>query len=165
MAYASKAGRARVSASNPSAQAVCDRCGIWYNLVALRPQWDWAGPSLINKQLMVCRLCYDTPNEQLRSIVLPPDPVPVSNPRTEPFFADEVNGFTTIDNTVDPITGLPVIGGDTLVTQDGDILSPQQTGEPPGGLNQEPGTDANVPGNDDPGLPLGNTEVPKTGPL
>jgi hypothetical protein len=41
----------------------------------------------------------------------------------------------------------------------------QQTGEPPGGLNEFPGTNFQVPGNDDPGLPYGNEEVPQTGPL
>ena len=41
----------------------------------------------------------------------------------------------------------------------------QTTGEPPGGLNQEPGTDPNAPGNADPGLPYNFVEVPKTGPL
>lgn len=41
----------------------------------------------------------------------------------------------------------------------------QQTGEPPGGLNQLPGTDPNAPGNNDPGLPYDNVEVPETGPL
>jgi hypothetical protein len=32
-------------------------------------------------------------------------------------------------------------------------------------LNERPGTDPNAPGDNDPGLPYGNTEVPKTGPI
>ena len=41
----------------------------------------------------------------------------------------------------------------------------QQTGEPPGGLNESPGTNFQVPGDDDPGLPYENVVVPKTGPI
>ena len=43
MAYASKAGRAHASISRPSAFAVCDRCGNWYNHKDLVWQFDWAG--------------------------------------------------------------------------------------------------------------------------
>lgn len=66
---------------------------------------------------------------------------------------------------IDPITGLPTGVGLTRVTQDNDPRVTQMTGEPPGGLNQEPGTDPNAPGDADPGLPYNFDEVPKTGPL
>lgn len=90
MAYASKAGRARVSSTRPQAQAVCDRCGLWYSHVDLRWQYDWAGTSLINKRILVCaRTCLDKPQQQLRAIIIPADPVPINNPRTEPFAEDE----------------------------------------------------------------------------
>lgn len=91
MSYASKAGRARVSAKNPQAQGVCDRCSIWYNLVDLNWQFDWRGTSLQNLWLRVCKRCLDVPTEQLRSIALPADPVPVWQPRPENFLADEVD--------------------------------------------------------------------------
>lgn len=91
MAYASKAGRARVSAKNPQAQGVCDRCGIWYNLVELEWQFDWRGTSLQNLWLRVCKRCLDTPQQQLRAIQLPADPVPVWQPRPENFLAAEVD--------------------------------------------------------------------------
>jgi len=91
MSYASKAGRARVSAKNPQAQGVCDRCGIWYNLVDLQWQFDWRGTALQNLWLRVCGRCLDTPQEQLRAIQLPADPVPVWQPRPENFVADEVD--------------------------------------------------------------------------
>jgi hypothetical protein len=90
MAYASKSGRARVSAKNPQAKSVCDRCGIWYNLVNLEWQYDWRGTALQNLQLRVCRRCLDVPQEQLRAIQLPADPVPVWQPRPENFDADEI---------------------------------------------------------------------------
>jgi hypothetical protein len=91
MSYASKAGRARVSAKNPQAQGVCDRCGIWYTLNDLVWQFDWRGTSLQNLWIRVCKRCLDVPQEQLRAIQLPADPVPVFQPRVENFLADEVD--------------------------------------------------------------------------
>lgn len=165
MAYASQAGRARTSSSSPQAHAICDRCGFRYNHSSLHWQFDWAGAALVNKRLLVCNTCYDTPQEQLRAIVVPADPVPIINPRVEPFVQDETSTrYTSGQNTVDPVTNIPVIGGDVRITQDGKDRVTQQTGEAPGGLNQQPGTDPNAPGNNDPGLPYNYTEVPKTGP-
>lgn len=90
MGYASKSGRAHTSATRPVAFKVCDRCGMWYNGPDLVWQFDWAGTSLINKRILVCkRTCLDRPQNQLRAIILPADPVPTANPRTEPFAEDE----------------------------------------------------------------------------
>lgn len=165
MAYASQAGRARTSSSSPQAHAICDRCGFRYNHVRLNWQFDWAGASLINKRLLVCNTCYDTPQEQLRAIVVPADPMPIINPRVQDFVTAETSTrFTSGQNTVDPTTNIPVIGGDVRITQDDNDRVTQQTGEAPGGLNQEPGTDPNAPGNNDPGLPYNTNQVPKTGP-
>jgi hypothetical protein len=169
MGYASRAGRARTSATNPQAHAICDRCGFRYNHVDLRWQMGYAGAGLVNKRLLVCRSCHDEPNAQLRAFVIPADPVPIVNPRVEPFDWDQVDrrqlsGF----NTVDPVTGLPVQQGDTRVTTidggDPDAARvTQQTGAAAGSLNEEPGTDPNVDGSI--GLPPGNTTIPQTGPL
>jgi hypothetical protein len=165
MAYASQAGRARTSASSPQAHAICDRCGFRYNHVQLKWQFDWAGASLINKRILVCNPCYDTPQEQLRAIVVPADPMPIINPRVQNFVTSETSTrYTSGQNTVNTETNIPVPGGDVRITQDDQDRVLQQTGEPPGGLNQEPGTDPNAPGNDDPGLPYNYNEVPKTGP-
>lgn len=158
-------GRARVSPRNPRAFGICDRCGFLYNHVNLQWQYDWAGASLINKRILVCNECNDVPQSQLRAIVVPADPVPIQNPRVQDYVTAEQNTRTTQGNTVNAQTGIPVPGGDTRVTQDSNTRVTQQTGEPPGGINQEPGTDANAPGNDDPGLPYNNTTVPKTGSL
>ncbi len=68
-------------------------------------------------------------------------------------------------NTVDPVTGIPVIGGALLVNEDGAYLSTQATGAAVGSLNQLPGTEPNLPDFGDVGLPYGYTEVPDTGPL
>jgi len=166
MAYASRAGRARTSATNPQAHAICDRCGFRYNHVDLRWQYDWRGASSQNIRLLVCNPCYDVPQEQLRAIVIPADPVPIVQPRTQDFVtASQDTRVTSGQNTVDPVTGIPVINGDIRITQNDDVRVTQQTGEPPGGLNTQPGTDPNAPGNNDPGLPYNNTDVPETGPL
>lgn len=69
---------------------------------------------------------------------------------------------------ISPITGLPTGIGLTRITQSDQTRVTQTTGEPPGGLNQEPGTSEFVPddiGGNDPGLPYNFDEVPKTGPL
>lgn len=83
-------GRARVSTTKPQAFATCDRCGLLYNLVDLRWQFGWRGMQLKNTQVLVCTVtCLDKPQEQLRTIVIPPDPVPVINARPEPYLVDE----------------------------------------------------------------------------
>jgi len=166
MGYGSLSGRARTNSRSPQAHAICDRCGVRYNHVDLRWQYDWRGASMANIRILVCDTCYDQPQEQLRAIVIPADPVPIVNPRIQDFAAAESNTrVTSGQNTTDPVTGLPVPGGNTRITENNNVRVTQQTGEPPGGLNTEPGTDANAPGNNDPGLPYGNTDVPKTGPL
>ena len=169
MGYASIQGRARVSSRNPQAAAICDRCGFVYNHVNLSWQFDWAGASLINKRLLVCSPCNDVPQQQLRAIIVPADPVPIMNPRLQDFATAETNTRATSgQNTVDPRTGLPIINGNTRITQTDKVRVAQQTGEPPFGLNEEPGTSIAVPadiGGNDPGLPYNMDEVPKTGPL
>ena len=89
MGYASISGRASTSARNPRAHAICDRCGGRFNHDRLGFQFDWAGAALVNKRLLVCPRCTDRPQQQLRAIVIPADPVPIKNPRPEPFTSDE----------------------------------------------------------------------------
>jgi len=81
-----------------------------------------------------------------------------------------VTKMGTIQINIDPTTGLPIVGGDTLVTSVNsqpttDQRVTQMTGEAPGSLNQQPGTDPNAPGDADPGLPYNFDQVPQTGPL
>ena len=168
MGYASKAGRARTSSRNPQAHAICDKCGGRFNHVDLHWQYDWAGASLKNKNMLVCDRCLDLPQQQLRAIVLPTDPVPIYNPRPQLFFVEgqTMERATSGPGTTDPKTGIPVPGGGAVITTpSGDVRSTQQTGEPPGGINQTPGTDPNAPGSSQPDLPYQNVQVPKTGPL
>jgi hypothetical protein len=133
MAYASIAGRARTSSRNPRAFAVCDRCGFLYNHVNLRWQFDWAGASLINKRILVCDPCYDTPQNQLRAIILPADPTPIMNPRTEQFSEAETNTVVVSAGAqTDPTTGIPIYPTVSLITQNGNNSTTQPIGNPVG---------------------------------
>jgi hypothetical protein len=82
-------GRARISRANPEAQGVCDRCGARYTHNTLKWQFDWAGARLQNRYILVCDGCLDVPQENIRTIVLPPDPRPIANPRPEQFTSDD----------------------------------------------------------------------------
>ena len=137
MGYASLSGRARTSSRNPRAFGVCDRCAMWHNHYQLKWQYDWGGASLINKRILVCDTCYDTPQNQLRAIILPADPMPVVNPRTEPYAFDETNTRVVSQPAqIDPNTGLAIPGtAPTLQTQDGQDMTTQPIG-PPVGLDQ-----------------------------
>lgn len=133
MSYASRSGRARTSLKRPEAFAVCDRCGIWYNRVNLIFQFQWTGTVLQNLWILVCRKCLDIPQEQLRAIVLPADPVPVWQPRVEQFQDAETNYRTTLPIPTDPITGLPVPAQTSLrVTEDSQNRITQPIGCPEG---------------------------------
>ena len=133
MAYASKAGRARISSKNPQALAICDRCGFTYNHVDLAWQYDYAGAGLINKRILVCNPCMDTPQEQLRAIILPSDPVPIMNPRVETYSEAENTYITTSQPTVyDPVTGIPVPSTTNVVSEAGQNYTPQPIGVPTG---------------------------------
>lgn len=157
-------GRARVSARNPRAFAICDRCGFLMNHDRLQWQYDWAGASLINKRILVCDTCLDVPQQQLRAIVVPADPVPIQNPRIQDYVTAETNYRSTSgQDTVNQQTGIPVPGTVQRITQNNNNRVTQQTGEPPFGLNVLPGTLIASPGNGNPTLPYGNTSIPYTG--
>lgn len=94
MGSTSRYGQAVINPAAPEAVGVCDRCGFLYNLRQLRWQYQWAGTTMQNLHLRVCDKCWDTPSEQLRTLILPPDPTPVADPRTEPYTIDEINRLT-----------------------------------------------------------------------
>lgn len=70
-----------VNSRDPSAAGECDRCGRWWQSNTLSWQMQWAGTRLYNTGSLVCTDCLDDPNENLRTIILPPDPTPVMNAR------------------------------------------------------------------------------------
>jgi len=106
-------GRANISVTNPQALAICDRCGFRYNHVDLSWQYQWRGTKLQNIQILVCEDCLDIPQEQLRIIIIPPDPIPISNARPENSVGDNnpmsAVGYSAITNTVTPIS--QTVGG------------------------------------------------------
>jgi hypothetical protein len=136
MAYASISGRAKTSSSSPRAFAICDRCGFTYNHINLQWQFDWRGPTMQNVRILVCNECLDDPQEQQRAIVVPADPVPIMQARTQDFRTAETDYQTvTAPPVIDPTTGIPIPVNVTLVTQNGQNLLTQQVG-PPTGLDQ-----------------------------
>lgn len=108
------------------------RCGIWYNRVDLSFQFDWRGTSLQNLYILVCDRCLDVPQEQLRAIQLPADPVPVYFPSVENFEAAETNYRTLVPGTVDPVTGIPIPNTTTRITEDYQSRITQPIGAPNG---------------------------------
>lgn len=164
MGYASKAGRAVANADSPRAFGVCDRCGLWTQHNRLRWQFDYRGRTLQNIRILVCETCLDEPQPQLKPRILPPDPLPILNARTEPYVYDETNNrVTSGQNTIDFWTGLPVSGGYNRITQSGDDRVTQQTGTAPGSRSIFPGVMYEVP--DDVGLPYGYEGAPNTGAI
>lgn len=89
-------GRGRVSSRSPSALGICDFCGFTYNRADLVWQYQWSGVKLQNLRFLVCqRTCKDIPQIQLKTIVIPPDPLPVWNPRPEQYNATIPNYIAT----------------------------------------------------------------------
>ena len=82
-------GRSRVNPRSPQAQGVCDWCGTWYTYVDLQRQYQYAGTGLRDTGFLHCRHCLDEPQPQLLARTFGPDPMPIVNPRGEPFAIDE----------------------------------------------------------------------------
>lgn len=99
-------GRARVSMRSPEAQGCCDRCYMNYSLRDLSWQIQWAGVKLQNLRLLVCKECLDAPQAQLKTIVIPPDPLPVLNPRPEQY-----------SETVPSYLGISTEGGEPIIEE------------------------------------------------
>ena len=132
MSYASQSGRAKTSARNPQAHAICDRCSFRYNLVDLQWQYDFRGPIQQNLRILVCKKCLDVPQEQLRAIVLPADPVPKENARPQDFIGASSDFRTLGPPTIDPTTGIPVPSQVLRVTQSNQNRTTSPYGRPTG---------------------------------
>lgn len=150
MAYASRAGRAKTNPKSPQAHAICDRCGFRVNFVDLRVQYDWRGATLGPiGNILVCDICYDDPQEQLRAITLPADPVPIVNARPELYPQDSIDYIGIFPPTTDPTTGLPVpsqnvlgtVGDQALIIQP---IGPNALPSPQGPLQAGIGLDPNA---------------------
>ena len=116
-------GRARVSARSPRALGICQRCEFTYNLVDLRPVVQWAGVKLQTYDILVCSRCWDTPQEQLRTIIIPPDPMPVYNPRPE-RYSTIVPSFIATESSIFAGNDLTTEDGVNLIHEIQDVPSP-----------------------------------------
>ena len=79
------------------------------------------------------KLCMDRPQEQLRTIVLPPDPEPKMNARVEAFDQDETDyRALSAPPVLDPVTGIPIYAKTLRTTQDGQNRTVEPFGDPEG---------------------------------
>lgn len=90
MAWRPKPRRARTDPSNPKAWATSDRNGMLGNAQDLMVQMEWRGLRLIPTNVRVYPDEWDTPQRQLGTIILSPDPLPILNARPEQYPADEI---------------------------------------------------------------------------
>lgn len=119
MGYASRSGRATTNPAAPRAFGVCDRCGFWVNHFKLIWQHQWQGTQLVNLNLLVCEPCLDIPQPQLKARILPPDPVPIANPRPE-NFANAENDYLKTQSGQNILTqgGVPIEVDNSTVIPD-----------------------------------------------
>lgn len=101
--------RVRVSARNPRAAAICDRCSIPTNHDRLKWQYQYSGLRLQNLRILVCDRCLDIPNRQVGAKPISPDPIPIMNARPEPFTVTGI-GY---DETDYMTTEFPIVGIDS----------------------------------------------------
>ena len=164
MGYASKLGHAKIDSTSPRAAAVCDRCGFVYNHQDLQFQFDYRGRQLANIRILVCDECLDTPQPQLLPRLIPPDPLPIQNARTERYAEYETNNRVTEGMEIDFFTGLPgARQGNLRITENYNNRVTQMTGQPPGGRNLFPGVRFMVPGDGIDNVPYGSPGVPNSG--
>lgn len=104
-------GRASVSVRAPVAFAICDRCGFQYNRTDLKWQFEVGGFKLYNKRLLVCNRCLDIPQQQFSSLALPPDPLPILNPRPDTYREMQDSPVVLMDQSQEILTdtnGAPI---------------------------------------------------------
>ena len=103
-------GHARVDSTNPEGFGVCDRCNFLYNLNELVWQHYFRGPNLVNIWLRVCRrTCLDIPQSQVLPKILPPDPIPLYQPRPENYAAEDAGQISAAASAHPPTPGSPIL--------------------------------------------------------
>lgn len=83
MSYRPKGKHVSIDASAPRALGICDYTGFVFNRIDLVQQMEWRGNALVWNGFYVGRPYVDEPNQQERPPILPPDPVPVRDPRLQ----------------------------------------------------------------------------------
>ncbi len=74
-----------IDVTNPEALGICDYTGMVHLRKDLVRQMEWRGNRLVWTGYYVGRDYVDQPNPQLKTPILPPDPVPVKDPRPQYF--------------------------------------------------------------------------------
>lgn len=120
--------RAYASATRPEAWGQCDRCNRTYLHKNLTFQKKWQGIQLANLFILVCWECYDKPQENIRTLIIPPDPVPIMNARPEQYD-QEVPSFLMTEER------------QALLTEDGRAIIWEITDTP----NPDPNNPADYP--------------------
>jgi hypothetical protein len=78
-----RARKPRIDPRNPEAVGQCDRGAHVVLRKDLKKEMVWRGDQLVWNGLLNCERHLDKPHPQDRSRRLPPDPVPVKDPRPE----------------------------------------------------------------------------------
>jgi hypothetical protein len=121
------------STGNIEPTGICDGTGFLHRKRDLVKQMEWRGNRLVWTGFLVGKDYVDTPNEQLRTPVLPPDPIPVRQPR--PY---QPNNLTFSNNYNVPIGQLKIrfselsgdLDGVPAVTTEERLRLLQQGGNP-----------------------------------
>lgn len=113
-------GHATVHPNSPVGFAICDRCGMLYNFPDLRWEMEYQGMQLQRTGFRVCPTCLDVPQPQERPIVLPPDPVPLLNPRVQDYTPSR-DDYLATQGALDQIStegDVPLVVQETLDVDD-----------------------------------------------
>ena len=97
-----------IDVKSPRSVAVCDGCGMWtMHAHSVEKMEDRGGSVPVGTNLYVCGVCDDVPNPYYSKLVLPPDPVPIKNPRPENYALNpEPMLFIVADYNTPIITGV-----------------------------------------------------------
>lgn len=98
-----KGKHVRINSDTPQALGMCDYSQMVFNRKDLVRQMEWRGNALVWTGFYVGRPYVDEPNQQLRPPILPPDPVPVQEPRLQ-------------QGTL-PVGGVPALPEDQRLTE------------------------------------------------
>jgi hypothetical protein len=117
-----QSSHAYASISKPEAWFFCDRCGFRKMHKDGAFQFDWRGTKLADLRILVCKPCLDDAQEQLRTIIIGPDPIPVRYPR--PGFQASQQGFTPVFSVLEIVDGdiLPPPPNVNDLRDDGGVL-------------------------------------------
>lgn len=106
----------------PRGRGICDRCSFVWRLSDLQYQYEFRGDTLSNTRFRVCPPCMDKPYEGRRPIKLPPDPVPLLDPRVEPLLAEENAGTPFTPGSFAPTGYITEDGTSSYVTEGGSSI-------------------------------------------